>query len=117
MIELRRYQRDVIEECRQAIAAGKTHVMLVAPTGAGKTVIFADIIKRAVAKGQRVIVLAHRREIIKQTALKLSSYGIEYGIIRAGLVMELEHNVQVCSVQTLWARAMRTNKIPPPPAD
>jgi superfamily II DNA or RNA helicase len=116
-MELRPYQSDAIEECRQAIARGKKCPLLVAPTGAGKTVIFADIIKRAVANGHRVIVLAHRREIITQTALKLSACGIEYGIIRAGLVMELEHQVQVCSVQTLWARAMRTNKIPLPPAD
>ena len=64
-----------------------------------------------------MMVLAHRREIIAQTALKLSAYGIEYGIIRAGLVMELEHAVQVCSVQTLHARAMRSNKITLPPAD
>ena len=116
-MELRTYQRDVIEECRRAIAAGKRRPLIVAPTGAGKTMIFTDIIKRAVANDQRVIVLAHRREIITQTALKLSAYGVEYGIIRAGLVMELEHPVQVCSVQTLHARAMRTNKIPLPPAD
>ena len=117
MIELRPYQREVIEKCRHAIAAGIRHLLLVAPTGAGKTVIFAAIIKRAVATGQRVIVLAHRREIIAQTALKLSAHGIEYGIIRAGLVMELEHEVQVCSIQTLYERAVRTNKIPLPPAD
>jgi DNA repair protein RadD len=89
----------------------------VAPTGAGKTVILAAIIKRAVAEGLRVIVLAHRREIIAQTSQKLSALDIEHGIIRAGLVMDLEHNVQVCSIQTLWARAMRTNKIPLPRAD
>ena len=116
-MELRPYQLDVIEQCRQAIAAGKRRPLLVAPTGAGKTIIFTDIIKQAVAKGHRVMVLAHRREIIAQTALKLSAYGIEYGIIRAGLVMELEHAVQVCSVQTLHARAMRSNKIALPPAD
>src|SRR4029077_7275959 len=62
-------------------------------------------------------VLAHRREIIAQTSLKLSANGVEHGIIRAGLVMDLEQNVQVCSIQTLWARAMRTNKISLPPAD
>ena len=63
------------------------------------------------------MVLAHRREILAQTALKLSAYGIEYGIIRAGLVMELEHAVQVCSVQTFMRALMRTNKIPLPPAN
>ena len=117
MTDLRPYQIDAIAEIDAVIAAGKRRPLLVAPTGAGKTVILAAIVKRAVANGQRVIVLAHRREIIAQTSLKLSAHDVEHGIIRAGLVMDLEQNVQVCSVQTLWARAMRTNKIPLPPAD
>ena len=117
MTDLRPYQIDAIAAIDAVIAAGKRRPLLVAPTGAGKTVIFAAIIKRAAAKGQRVIVLAHRREIIAQTSLKLSAHGVEHGIIRAGLVMDLEQNVQVCSIQTLWARAMRTNRIPLPRAD
>ena len=48
-MELRPYQLDVIEQCHQAIAAGKRRPLLVAPTGAGKTIIFTDIIKQAVA--------------------------------------------------------------------
>jgi DNA repair protein RadD len=117
MTDLRPYQIEAITEIDAVIAVGMRRPLLVAPTGAGKTVILAAIIKRAVAKSQRVIVLAHRREIITQTSLKLSAQEIEHGIIRAGLVMDLEHNVQVCSIQTLWARAMRTNKIPLPAAD
>jgi DNA repair protein RadD len=117
MTNLRPYQIDGIAAIDAAIAAGKRSPLLVSPTGAGKTVIFAAITKRAAAKGLRVIVLAHRREIIAQTSLKLSANGVEHGIIRAGLVMDLEQNVQVCSIQTLWARAIRTNKIPLPPAD
>jgi DNA repair protein RadD len=117
MTDLRRYQIDAIAAIDAAIAAGKRRPLVVSPTGAGKTVIFAAITKREAAKGLRVIVLAHRREIIAQTSLKLSAHGVEHGIIRAGLVMDLEQNVQVCSIQTLWARAMRTNKIPLPPAD
>jgi DNA repair protein RadD len=42
---------------------------------------------------------------------------LEHGIIRAGLAMDLDQIVQVCSVQTLWERAMRTKKISLPPAD
>jgi len=72
MTDLRPYQNDAIDEIDAVIAAGKKRPLLVAPTGAGKTVIFAAIIKRAAANGQRVIVLAHRAEIIAQTSLKLS---------------------------------------------
>jgi DNA repair protein RadD len=116
MTDLRRYQIDAIAETDAVTADGKDP-LIVSPTGAGKTVILAAIVKRAVANGQHVLVLAHRREIIAQTSLKLSAHGVEHGIIRAGLVMDLEQKVQVCSIQTLWARAMRTNKIPLPPAD
>ena len=114
MTDLRPFQIDAIAEIDKVVAAGKKRPLLVAPTGAGKTVILAAIIKRAVAEGLRVIVLAHRREIIAQTSRKLSAHHVEHGIIQAGLVMDLEHNVQVCSIQTVTARAMRTNKIPLP---
>jgi DNA repair protein RadD len=117
MIILRSYQTEVIDKVDAALGQGKRRVLLVAPTGAGKTVILAAIIKQAVAEDLRVMVLAHRREIISQTSEKLSAQQIEHGVIRAGLLMDLEQNVQVCSIQTVWARAMRTTKIPLPPAD
>jgi DNA repair protein RadD len=91
----------VIDKVDTVVAQGKRRVLLVAPTGAGKTVILAATIKRAVAKGLAVMVLAHRREIISQTSEKLSAQQIEHGIIRAGLLMDLEQNVQVGSIQTL----------------
>ncbi len=49
MSELRPYQRDVIAQLDEAIAAGKRRVILVAPTGAGKTIIAAAIIQAAIA--------------------------------------------------------------------
>jgi DNA repair protein RadD len=51
MTELRPYQRDVIAELNEAIAAGKRRIILVAPTGAGKTIIAAAIIQAAIATG------------------------------------------------------------------
>ena len=43
MTDLRPYQADVIEKCRAAVAAGKRRILLVCPTGGGKTVIAASI--------------------------------------------------------------------------
>jgi DNA repair protein RadD len=48
-MDLRQYQRDVIAEVDQAIAEGKRRIIIVAPTGAGKTIIAAAIIKAAIA--------------------------------------------------------------------
>jgi DNA repair protein RadD len=117
MIELRPYQVEVIGEVPQVVAAGYRRVIVVAPTGSGKTIISAQIIKGAVAVGKRVLVLAHTREIIRQTSLKLFGHGIEHGIIQAGLVANPEGAVQVASIQTLWTRAMRLDRMPMPPAD
>jgi DNA repair protein RadD len=60
------------------------------------------------------LVISHRREIVRQTSLKLST---EHGLIQAGLNSDLSFPVQVASVQTLWARCMRTDKLPLPAAD
>ena len=114
---LRSYQNDAIAELRRVIEAGKRRVIVVAPTGSGKTAIAAEVIKTTVANGNRVLVLAHRREIITQTSLKLSSFGVEHGIIQAGLVADLGQHVQVASIQTLWTRAKRLDRMPLPAAN
>jgi DNA repair protein RadD len=92
-------------------------VALVAPTGAGKAVIIAAIVHKAIAERKRVLVLAHTREIIKQTSRKLFEYGVEHGIIAAGLVAHPGERVQVASIQTLWSRAVRRERMPLPVAD
>ena len=109
MIELRDYQNDAAARLDRAIKA-----LYVLPTGGGKTIVATNLIERAVQRGERVLVLTHRREILRQTSLGLP---IDHGLIQAGLVEQLDHSVQVCSIQTLWARCMRTDKIPLPAAD
>jgi len=84
MTELRDYQTDVVAAFERQIAAGRKHIILVAPTGSGKTVIGSEIISRARGQGQHVLVLAHRREIITQTHEKLAANGVRAGIIQAG---------------------------------
>jgi DNA repair protein RadD len=119
MTELRPYQTDVVAEYERTIETGRKHIMLVAPTGSGKTVVAAEIIKRAVERRQSVLVLAHRREIITQTGGKLTDHGIRHGVIQAGLenLLRPMESVQVASVQTLWVRAVRSEAMSLPPAD
>src|SRR5512133_629461 len=65
---LRAYQRAVIADIWAAIEAGQRRIVLVAPTGSGKTVIAAELIGDAVAQGKRVLFLVHRRELVDQSA-------------------------------------------------
>jgi DNA repair protein RadD len=122
--ELRPYQAEAIAEIERAIAAPSADKesepcapLYVLPTGAGKTIVAARIIERAVEAGKRVLVLTHRREILKQTSLKLLGGDLEHGLIQAGLTLDLEAPVQIASIQTLWARCIRTNKVALPAAD
>ena len=114
---LRPYQTDVVADIEGAIAAGQKRLLLVAPTGSGKTVVFCEIIKRYVEQHRSVLALAHRREIIQQTSAKLSANGVRHGIIQAGIDPRPMASVQVASVQTLWVRAMRSQAMALPPAD
>ena len=66
---------------------------------------------------KRVLVLAHTREIIKQISAKLFEHGIEHGLIQAGYMTRPFEPVQVASIQTLWARAVRGNRMELPAAD
>jgi superfamily II DNA or RNA helicase len=112
--QLRLYQLDLIERLD---ATPEQRELLVAPTGSGKTVIAAEIIRRAIARGERVLFLAHRRELIAQAHAKLYVLGIDAGIIQAGFEPRPEQTVQVASIQTLWARAYRGSRMEPPPAN
>jgi superfamily II DNA or RNA helicase len=57
---------DSVAQVQRAFASGSKRVILCLPTGAGKTVIFSDIAHRAAAKGKRVAILTHRRELLSQ---------------------------------------------------
>jgi superfamily II DNA or RNA helicase len=116
-VELRPYQIEVIDAFHKTVEAGVRRIMMVAPTGAGKTIIGAHIIRAMASAGRSVLVLAHRREIIKQTSRKLYDNGVEdHGIILAGLMAHRDRLVQVASIQTLWTRAMQRETMDLPPA-
>lgn len=107
MIKLRPRQAKAIADLRSAYAAGHKAPTLVAPTGAGKTTIAAEIIRSAIEKGGTVWFLAHLREILDDTARRLDSVGIPHGFIMAGMPQNPFKPVQVVSVQTAARRPVR----------
>ena len=116
-LSLRSYQNDIIIKYREALAAGRRRVLIVAPTGAGKTILAVAIILDALNQGKRVQFLAHRRELIVQASRKLHAAGCDHGILLPGYPARLYEPVQVSSIATLHARAIRTSCIELPEAD
>lgn len=106
---LRPYQKKSVEEIRQALARYRS-VLYALPTGAGKTTVIADIIEKAQIKGSRVVILAHRAELIDQIIERLKQFHIKTGRIQGSKSKSLFERIQVATVQTLANRVGR-NKI------
>jgi superfamily II DNA or RNA helicase/predicted nucleic acid-binding Zn ribbon protein len=64
-MQLRPYQLTAVDEIRGAFKEAK-RVVLCLPTGAGKTVVFSEIVRRVLEKGRRVAIVTHRRELLSQ---------------------------------------------------
>ena len=105
---LRDYQIEICENVREAFKKHRS-VMMQMPTGTGKTVVLAELVRRylnldlnlnnnsiadvsdsavghctSYARGCMVLIIAHRIELIEQTGEHLERYGIEYGVIAGG---------------------------------
>lgn len=70
-MKLRDYQEESRNYIQQQWAEGVKKTLLVLPTGCGKTIVFSKVIEDRVKKGERVLVLAHRGELLDQAADKL----------------------------------------------
>lgn len=102
MYSLRDYQANLIKSVGTSWEEGKAKIMLQLPTGAGKTIIFAQIINQFIQQNKRVLVIAHRKELILQAHEKIKTItGVTSGIIQSGFRQNLDCIVQVASIQTL----------------
>lgn len=82
MYKLRPYQTEAVEATLKHFRRESSPAVIVLPTGAGKSLVIAELARRA--KG-RVLVLAHVRELVEQNHAKYVSFGLEAGIFSAGL--------------------------------
>ena len=82
MYKLRLYQQEAVDKTIRYFQKKRDPALIVLPTGAGKSLVIAELAK--IAKG-RVLVLAHVKELVEQNHAKYTSYGLEAGIYSAGL--------------------------------
>lgn len=73
----RKYQSEAMNAIIREWDSGVKRTLLVLPTGCGKTLVFTGIIYNQVSQGKRVLVLAHRDELIQQAVKRINSHGIK----------------------------------------
>ncbi|WP_373929803.1 DEAD/DEAH box helicase [Vibrio cyclitrophicus] len=99
MYTLRPYQADSVKSVIHYFRKHQTPAVLVLPTGAGKSLVIAELAR--LAKG-RVLVLAHVKELVEQNHEKYEGYGLKGSIFSAGLGRkETDQQVVFASVQSV----------------
>ena len=111
--ELRPYQQQARERIHAEWENGHTRTLLVLPTGTGKTIVFASVAADQVRAGDRVLILAHRGELLEQAADKLQrSTGLVSAVEKADATcLNTWFRVVVGSVKTLQ-RTARLERFP-----
>jgi len=105
MIKLRNYQEKAINDIKTAFSQGLKHIILQAPTGAGKTVIFTEIGKRIAEKGNKILILTDRVELLTQAGGSLKNIGLNSYFIHAGInVVNKNFTSYIAMSQTLRRR-------------
>ena len=113
-MNLRPYQAEAVQAILSEWEDGRRRTLLVLPTGTGKTIVFSAVIAGCVQRGQRVLVLAHRGELLEQAADKLRrSTGLMCAVEKADdTALGSWYRVVVGSVQTLM-RPQRLDQFSP----
>lgn len=98
MFILHDYQQTLVDKTRKSYIDGYKSPCVVAPCGAGKSVIISDIARMTTMKGNRVLFLVHRRELIYQIKETFKKNSVDMDLVQFGMV------------QTIVRRLDRTNK-------
>lgn len=103
--KLRPYQQHLKEEIFEGWQF-YFQLMLQLPTGTGKTVLFSSIIKDlAAVPNTKILIVAHRKELVEQISTWLDRFQVEHGVIISGRKRNLDNSIQVASIQTYTNKA------------
>ncbi|MDJ1174707.1 DEAD/DEAH box helicase [Roseofilum capinflatum] len=114
-MKLRPFQIEALRNVYSAIKDKHNRILLVAPTGAGKTVIAAQLIQHAYERKISIMFIVHLDILVPQTASKLLAFGLnenEIGYIKNGYPERKDALIQIASVQTLARRRWWREQLP-----
>jgi superfamily II DNA or RNA helicase len=103
--ELRRYQSSLENRVFRAWKKGSKNILMQLPTGGGKTSVFSSIAQKFISKNLKVLVVAHKEELVLQNAKSLEKWcNSTCGLIKAGYKPDYSLNLQSSSIQSLINR-------------
>jgi len=108
VIEPRWYQTASNDAVWKYLSEKSGNPVVVLPTGAGKSLVIAMLIRQALEFGGRVVVLAHRKELLQQNADELRGLipGVDVGVYSAGLKSrEIHNDVVIAGIQSVFRKA------------
>lgn len=115
MIPLRKYQKDCIEQFNKVIKRGLTKVLVQQPTGGGKSVILAEIMREWLESEKRILIIAHKIELINQ----LYDHVHRWHDFKATIMADSKryrynpsNRVVIASIQSWSYRYSRANELP-----
>lgn len=94
MFELRDYQQETINNIYQELKAGKRSLVVQQPPRTGKTVIMAEIARRTTSKGNRVLFIVHRIEIVEQVIQTFKQQGVNMDLCKVGMVQTFTRRIK-----------------------
>ena len=98
---LRPYQVECVSKIEESFLEF-SRVLVTLFTGAGKTIIFSEIANKYIKSGKKVLILAHREELLDQAADKMMKFhGVDFTLIKAGKEYDESKMFQIGSVQSL----------------
>ena len=102
---LRPYQQEAVDATLKHFRQSDDSAVIVLPTGAGKSLVIAELARLA---RRKILVVTHVKELVEQNHAKYQSYGVQGGIFSAGLKRkENRHQVTFASVQSVAANLDR----------
>jgi superfamily II DNA or RNA helicase len=93
-MELRDYQVNIIEKVKNAWKENYKYPCIVAPCGAGKTVILAEMAKRATLNKKHVMFIVHRKELCEQTEKTFLNYGVDMNYCHIHMIQTVSRHLE-----------------------
>lgn len=93
MFKLRDYQQETVDNIYQSMKQGNRRIIVQQPPRTGKTVIMAEIARKTTDKGNRVMFIIHRKEVLAQAKATFEQQNVNMGLATMGMVQTLTRRV------------------------
>lgn len=94
MIPLRDYQEELLNGVYESMSKGNKNIMVQSPAGSGKSVTMSEVARRATEKGNRVLFIVHRRELVSQIKGTFIANDVDMELCHVGMVQTVANRIK-----------------------